>query len=307
MIIQSRNLRKTFKNVTALDNLELAIQPDEIFGLLGPNGAGKSTFMNLLSGYHTPDSGELLLDGQAYDASNLAQKSLIGLVPQHIALYEELTPVDNLKIFGRLLGLSGKALSEKIDFLLERIELADRRKDLVKGFSGGMKRRLNIASSMLHDPKILLCDEPTVGVDPQSRNAIFDLLKGLNEEGATIIYSTHYMEEAEKLCDRIGIIDHGKILAVDTLENLLSLLPEQNEIACQRAPLQEAHIKHALVQFGELVQNKDTLTLHPKEDFKLSDFFAWVEENELSARWFRIKQPTLENLFLHLTGRGLRE
>ncbi|MCH6255566.1 ABC transporter ATP-binding protein [Puniceicoccaceae bacterium K14] len=307
MHIEISNLRKSFGSIEALNGLEFEIASGQFFGLLGPNGAGKSTFMNLLTGFHLPDSGSFQIDHKPYDPTNPRCKSRIGFVPQNIALYEEFTPVENLKMFGQLNGLSGSDLKDKIPNMLNRIGLADRQKDRVKTFSGGMKRRLNIASSLLHDPEILLCDEPTVGIDPQSRNAIFDLLQELNDSGTTVIYSTHYMEEAEKLCDRIAIIDHGKILAVGTIDELMSKIPTQNHISCKQSKLSQKITLSTLEQFGVIQETDSNLEIHTHENFKLSEFFAWLEENNLSPRLFRIQQSTLEDLFLQLTGRALRE
>lgn len=307
MLIEISNLRKAFGSTTALDGLDLTIQPGEFFGLLGPNGAGKSTFMNLFTGYHKADSGELRIDQKPYDPQNPSHKSCIGFVPQNIALYDELTAAENLRLFGELSGVPMKTLKAKVYDVLERIELADRAKERIKGFSGGMKRRLNIASSLMHDPEILLCDEPTVGIDPQSRNAIFELLQELNRSGTTIIYSTHYMEEAEKLCDQIGIIDHGKILANGTLDQLLEQAPTQNKIFYNRESLDGRISAKDIAHFGTITEGKDQNEIETNPAFSLSQFYAWIEENELPARWFRIQQPTLENLFLQLTGRDLRE
>jgi ABC-2 type transport system ATP-binding protein len=222
--------------LTALDGVTLDIAPGEFFGLLGPNGAGKSTFMSLISGLRPLDAGTLTVDGDGVSAGSARARQALGLVPQHIALYSDLSAERNLRIFGELYGLRGQRLSERVDVLLEAVQLADRRKDLVKEFSGGMQRRLNLAAALLHEPRLLLCDEPTVGVDPQSRNAIFDFLKELNRGGLTVIYSTHYMEEATRLCSRIGIIDHGKILASGTIDELLAKLPFEEEIRYPSTP-----------------------------------------------------------------------
>jgi len=227
---------KRFGALTALDGVTLDIAPGEFFGLLGPNGAGKSTFMSLISGLRPLDAGTLTVDGDGVSAGSARARQALGLVPQHIALYSDLSAERNLRIFGELYGLRGQRLSERVDVLLEAVQLADRRKDLVKEFSGGMQRRLNLAAALLHEPRLLLCDEPTVGVDPQSRNAIFDFLKELNRGGLTVIYSTHYMEEATRLCSRIGIIDHGKILASGTIDELLAKLPFEEEIRYPSTP-----------------------------------------------------------------------
>src|SRR5258708_2039637 len=224
------HITKRYGSLTALDEVSLNIEPGEFFGLLGPNGAGKSTLMSLVAGLRAPDAGTLTLDGIALNTADSAGRLALGLVPQHIARYLELSAEQNLRIFGRLYGLRGAELRARVDEALAAVQLVDRRKDQVKTFSGGMQRRLNLAAALLHRPKLLLCDEPTVGVDPQSRNAIFEYLERLNREGLTIIYSTHYMEEATRLCSRIGVIDHGKILTLGTLDELLTQLPFEEEI-----------------------------------------------------------------------------
>ncbi|MDQ8204188.1 ABC transporter ATP-binding protein [Pelagicoccus sp. SDUM812003] len=299
-------LSKSFGPIKALDQLDLAIEDGSFFGLLGPNGAGKSTFMSLVSGFQKPDSGTLQLFGVALDAENLQQKKTIGFAPQHIALYPEFTAEKNLSFFGKLYGLSGKDLAHRIDSVLDIAQLADRRRSRVKDFSGGMKRRLNIACALLHQPRILLCDEPTVGVDPQSRNAIFDTLRAMKEQGMTVVYSTHYMEEAERLCDTIAIIDQGRILRRGTLEELLSDLPHDTLISLRRGTLAEPQLA-ALSQFGTVRESGHHYQLQPGETFKLSRFFGWAEEQDIPAQTFQIQRPSLEDLFLHLTGRDLRE
>ncbi|MES1194360.1 MAG: ABC transporter ATP-binding protein, partial [Opitutus sp.] len=201
------HITKRYGSLTALDDVSLNIAPGEFFGLLGPNGAGKSTLMSLIASLRAPDAGRITLDGVALSTADAAGRLTLGLVPQHIALYLELSPEQNLRIFGQLYGLRGADLRARIDEALDAVQLNDRRRDQVKTFSGGMQRRLNLAAALLHRPKLLLCDEPTVGVDPQSRNAIFEYLERLNRDRSKINYSTHYMEEATRLCSRIGIID----------------------------------------------------------------------------------------------------
>jgi ABC-2 type transport system ATP-binding protein len=297
---------KRFGSITALDGVSLDIAPGEFFGLLGPNGAGKSTFMSLVAGLRPLDAGTLTVDGAGVAAGSAKARQALGLVPQHIALYADLSAESNLRIFGQLYGLKGSALKERVDHSLEAVQLADRRKDLVKAFSGGMQRRLNLAAALLHKPSLLLCDEPTVGVDPQSRNAIFDYLQELNREGLTIIYSTHYMEEATRLCSRIGIIDHGKILALGTIEELLDRLPFEEEIRFPCAN-ETAALARELAKKGELATIDGVHRFRPKPGYPLSSFFTLTEEQALAPRLFTSQRPTLEALFLHLTGRVLRE
>ena len=219
-MLEAVNLRKSFGTLVAVDNVSLRIEKGETVGLLGPNGAGKTTTVSMLCGLAAPDRGQVNIDGRPLGGDTNPVKRRIGLVPQDLALYEELTARDNLKFFGALYGLAGAELDAALASALELVGLADRARDRVKVFSGGMKRRLNLAAGLLHNPDILLLDEPTVGVDPQSRNAIFDNLEQLKSRGKALLYTTHYMEEAQRLADRIVIIDHGKVIASDTVAGL---------------------------------------------------------------------------------------
>jgi ABC-2 type transport system ATP-binding protein len=305
-MIQIKNVTKKFPTVTALDNISLTIREKEFFGLLGPNGAGKTTLMNLLVGYLNLDDGEILIAGEKVTQDGLQTRKNIGLVPQSLALYDDISAEANLEIFGSFFHIEKKLLKERIKEMLESVQLYDRRKDKVKTFSGGMKRRLNLISSLLHDPPLLLCDEPTVGVDPQSRNAIFDYLQMLNQQGKTIVYTTHYMEEAERLCNRIAIIDSGKIIAEGTLDQLLEKLTYEESISILRNPVTTEKID-VFKQFGTLIDENDHYELKPKDGFQLSAFFASIEQNGISYKLVEMRKPTLEALFLHLTGRRLRD
>jgi ABC-2 type transport system ATP-binding protein len=305
-MIQIRNVTKKFPTVTALDNISLTIQEKEFFGLLGPNGAGKTTLMSLLVGYLNLDDGEILIAGEKVTQDGLQTRKNIGLVPQSLALYDDISAEANLEIFGSFFHIEKKLLNERIKEMLESVELYERRKDKVKTFSGGMKRRLNLISSLLHDPPLLLCDEPTVGVDPQSRNAIFDYLQMLNQQGKTVVYTTHYMEEAERLCNRIAIIDSGKIIAEGTLDQLLEKLTYEESISILRNPVTMQKID-VFKQFGTLIDENDHYELKPKEGFQLSAFFSSIEQNGISYKLVEMHKPTLEALFLHLTGRRLRD
>ena len=300
------NLTKRFGSITALDRVSLALEPGEIFGLLGPNGAGKTTLMSLVAGLRPADEGEILFQGEPMLPQRIEQRARLGFVPQALALYEELSGEENLRLFGRLYGLSGAILRERVEEGLHLVRLHERRRDQVKTYSGGMQRRLNIIAAVLHRPQLLLCDEPTVGVDPQSRNAIFELVEKLNAEGTTIVYSTHYMEEATRLCSRIGIIDHGKLLALGTLDELLEQLPFAEQIRMARRPEVTAQLGE-LRKFGEIAETDEAFVLTVKEGLRLSEFFATVERLGLSYRSFTVTRPTLENVFLHLTGKTLRD
>ena len=300
------HITKRFGAITALDQVSLHIAPGEFFGLLGPNGAGKSTLMALVAGLKAPDAGGITLEGKPVTAADPSTRVSLGLVPQSIALYEDLSAEQNLRIFGELYGLRGADLRHRIDEALTAVQLADRRRDQVKTFSGGMQRRLNLVAALLHRPKLLLCDEPTVGIDPQSRNAIFDFLEARVRAGLTVIYSTHYMEEATRLCSRIGIIDHGKIHALGTLDELLALRPFQDEISFPATPV-TAKLAAQLVAHGKISSGGDLYRFQPAPGFKTSAFYALAEALQLSSRLFVSERPTLEGVFLHLTGRCLRE
>jgi ABC-2 type transport system ATP-binding protein len=234
-VLQVRHLKKTFGHVVAVDDVSFTLERGQLLGLLGPNGAGKTTTVSMIAGLVTPDAGDVLIDGSALAGDADPKKRKIGLVPQELALYDELSARNNLRFFGALYSLAGRPLDAAIEGALHLVGLADRERDLVKTFSGGMKRRLNLAAGILHDPDILLLDEPTVGVDPQSRNAIFDNLEELKRRGKALLYTTHYMEEAERLADRIVVVDRGTVIADDTVSALQAGLPT---VAGQRPNLE---------------------------------------------------------------------
>ena len=305
-MVSIQKITKKFSTVVALDNISLDIQRQEFFGLLGPNGAGKTTLMNLIVGYLNADGGTITIDGDAVSQDTLEIRKNIGFVPQSLAVYDEMNAQENLEMFGKLFGVPENILKQRIVDQLHAVELYERRKEKVKNFSGGMKRRLNIIASMLHDPKVLLCDEPTVGVDPQSRNAIFDFLTGLNKQGKTVIYTTHYMEEAERMCSRIAIIDHGKIIALGTTDELLEKLPYEETIMITRNEITAKH-RELFQEFGTLEDIDDHFELKPTNEFTLSKFFARIEEKKIKYQWVELHRPTLEALFLQLTGRRLRD
>ena len=300
------SLTKRYGNLTALDGVSLDIAPGEFFGLLGPNGAGKSTLMSLVAGLKSPDAGAISLAGQSATAANSASRHQLGFVPQTIALYEDLTAEENLQVFGQLFGLDRATLKARIDEGLHAVGLNDRRRDRVKTFSGGMQRRLNLVAALLHRPKLLLCDEPTVGVDPQSRNAIFEFLEARNAEGLTIIYSTHYMEEATRLCSRIAIIDHGKILADGSLAELLGHLPSGEQLSLPITDATTAALP-ALTAHGAVATADDCHTLTLAPGTKLSAVFATTEKYGIPASACRLTRAGLEDVFLHLTGKAFRE
>lgn len=305
-MLKLTGVTKQFGTLQAVAGVDLHIRRGEFFGLLGPNGAGKSTLMSILCGYLAADGGTVEFDGKPTDTRDAGWRRRIGLVPQHLALWEDLTAEANLSIFGSLLGLGGKPLRAKVDALLEAVRLADRRKDVVKTFSGGMKRRLNLAAALLHDPALLLCDEPTVGVDPQSRNAIFEHLEQLHRSGLTVIYTTHYMEEASRLCERVAIIDGGRIAALGTEDELLEKLPFSEQVRIARISGVDTHID-SLRTFGEVIAGEDAVTVRVREGMPLSRVFAAIEAAGIDTRHVSVNRPDLETVFLHLTGKSLRE
>ncbi|WP_221029481.1 ABC transporter ATP-binding protein [Actomonas aquatica] len=302
------SLTKHYGKLTALDGVSLDIGPGEFFGLLGPNGAGKSTLMSLIAGLKPADAGTITLAGQPAGFGPAAARTRrdLGLVPQTIALYDDLTAEENLRVFGELFALDRATLQERIDEGLAAVGLADRRKHRVKTFSGGMQRRLNLVAALLHRPKLLLCDEPTVGVDPQSRNAIFEFLEKRAAEGLTIIYSTHYMEEATRLCSRIAIIDHGKILADGSLNDLLGHLPSSEQLGLPLSAAATAALP-ALAAHGTVTTTDDghQIALHPGTP--LSTVFALTEKYGVPSSACTLSRPGLEDVFLHLTGKAFRE
>jgi ABC-2 type transport system ATP-binding protein len=276
------NVRRCFGSIVAVDGLSLDIRRGEIFGLLGPNGAGKSTTVHLGVGLLRPDTGTVTIEGLGSPA-NPEVRARIGVAPQALSLYETLSAEENLAFLGRVYGLHGKALIERIDWALDFVGLTDRRRGPVRGFSGGMKRRLNLAGAIIHDPELVLLDEPTVGVDPQSRNAIFEKILELRRLGRTIVYTTHYMEEAERLCDRVGIMDRGKMLALDTVPALLAKLGGRPVLIVES-------------NGGE-------------ERIETDDPLAELNRRFQSGKMdrFRLERANLEHVFLHLTGKTLRD
>ncbi len=305
-MINLNNVTISFKTIKALNDVSLAIKEGEFFGLLGPNGAGKTTLMNILIGYLSADSGSVYINGEEVSDNELKFRSELGFVPQSVALYGDLSAEENLKFFGSFYNMDSSILKKNISEYLNAVGLYERRKDTVKNFSGGMKRRLNLITALLHRPKVLLCDEPTVGVDPQSRNAIFDFLEKLNKEGLTIVYTTHYMEEAERLCNRVAVIDNGNIIALGTTDELLKLLPVKGHIYVSKNNLPDS-FKEEFKRFGRIASNSDKYEIKLNEGTKLSEFIKALEESRIGIENLTLQKPTLEELFLHLTGRRLRD
>jgi ABC-2 type transport system ATP-binding protein len=275
-------VRKAYGSTVAVDDLSLSVRRGEILGLLGPNGAGKSTTVNLAVGLLPPDTGRVVIDGGGNPQSP-SVRARLGVAPQALALYELLSGVENLRFFGEMYGLSGAALRHRVAWSLEFVGLTERSRDRVSDYSGGMKRRLNLASALVHDPELVLLDEPTVGVDPQSRHQIFENILDLKRQGCTLIYTTHYMEEAARLCDRVAILDKGRLLALGTVDELLSRYGARPTLVAQTD------------QGEHRVETDDPL----------------AELNRLAAvgtvAAFQLERPTLEQVFLQLTGRSLRD
>jgi ABC-2 type transport system ATP-binding protein len=303
--VSGHALTKSYGENRALDGVSFSVESGEIYGLLGPNGAGKSTLMGILSGFLRQDSGELSFDGEAAESDARVARQSIGLVPQDLAIYPTLTALENLSIFGNFYKLPKARIASQSERLLKAVDLYERRKEPVKNFSGGMKRRLNLIAALLHEPRLLLCDEPTTGVDPQSRNAIFEFLEAQNRQGLTILYTTHYMEEAERLCDRIAIIDRGKIRACGTQAELIALTGQQYEL--RFAPQDAGAVKGLLEGKGRWEDRSEYAAFIPGSQARLSELFKLLEEADIAEGRVRIQQPSLEQVFLTLTGRELRD
>ena len=309
-MLEVNNLTKSYGKLVALSGVTFRADSGQTIGLLGPNGAGKTTTVSIIAGLLNPDSGEVLIEGKQVKSDTDPVKLKIGLVPQDMALYDQLTARDNLTFFAALYSISGTRAKQAIDSALNLVGLSDRASDKVKTFSGGMKRRLNLAAALLHDPQILLLDEPTVGVDPQSRNAIFDNLEALKKLGKTLIYTTHYMEEAERLCDRIVIIDHGKVIADDTLQGLHKLLPITNVIAVDLDAADGFKPEQMLtlpeVKSATLTQGTLRIGVHDLSR-GAPIVLRWLSDNGHPYHHVASEQPDLETVFLTLTGRSLRD
>ena len=309
-MIEIQGVRKNYDKRQALDSVNLDIPRGSCFGLVGPNGAGKSTLMKILVGVVEDYEGDVLVQGAPFKQNVTAIKRRIGYVPQDICLEETLTARDNLLFFGRLYGLKGSKLQERIQQVLALIGLADREKSLVRTFSGGMKRRLNIGCALLHDPDIIVLDEPTVGVDPQSRWAIFELIHDLKRQDKTILYSSHYMEEVEQLCNRVYIMDHGKVIASGTKSELLSILSSEDTIQVQLNKKSDVLLTE-IKSFNHVYQVDETdeglRIISRKGSNILSDLVHAAEKAGIQIVNYQVEIPSLEDVFLHLTGKTLRD
>ncbi len=308
-MIRISHLNKSFGEVKALRGISFHVEAGEIYGLLGPNGAGKTTTIGVLCGLVIPDSGEAFLNGVDVIRAPVEARRHLGVVPQEVTLYKELSARDNLGFFGQLYGLRGRELKARVNGVLTRMSLADRSRAPVERFSGGMLRRLNIAAGILHRPKVLLLDEPTVGLDPQTRAAILDLIRSIAKEGTAVVYTTHYMDEAERLCDRIAIIDHGAILAEGTLAQLKQAAGEREIVALRGTFRPDA----GPPDLGSLPGVEIIKMTEEEILFSLANAERQVSSilEKIGAvgevREVAIRQPSLENLFIKLTGRELRD
>jgi ABC-2 type transport system ATP-binding protein len=332
-LVAVSGLVKKFGENTAVDGVTFDIREGEVFGLLGPNGAGKTTTISMISCLIAPTAGTVTVAGLSVATDATKVKSALGVIPQEIALYPTLTALENLRFWGRMYGLSGALLEERVAEALETAGLADRAKERVETYSGGMKRRINIAAGIMHRPRLLIMDEPTVGIDPQSRNHILETVKGLNERGMTVLYTSHYMEEVEFLCDRVGIVDHGRLIALGTIDELRRLVGDENVISVRVAELPEGVLDalravpqvDSVTSAGPAAKPADADAAEPTDAAATDDRTAVIEVlsadsgavvadvvavlGRAGARILsvEVREPNLESVFLHLTGKSLRD
>ncbi len=319
-LLSVRHLKKAYDGHVAVDDLSFDVHAGEVFGLLGPNGAGKTTTMSIISGLLKPDAGQVLFDGRPVHAEDMWYRRQLGVAPQNLAIYPDLTAAENLAFFGRLYGLRGSSLRRRMDYALELAGLTDRAHDLTGTFSGGMKRRLNFAVAVLHAPRLLILDEPTVGVDPQSRAHILSCVRRLAEEGTTVIYASHYMEEVQSICQRIAIMDHGRLLRCGTLHELLGDVTPCISIHMSQPPDEVVEELRRLPNVtvglnGQLVSGSETCVYirwkTPPTNGELAEVteqtLGLLRRHGVKVRSIRSAEPDLEELFLRLTGHGLRD
>lgn len=309
-LTEVKNLSKKYNEHLAVDNISFYVKEGEIFGLLGPNGAGKSTTISMLSCLLEPTSGEAFIDGKSIKKDPMGVKKVIGLIPQEIALYPTLSAKENLYFWGKMYGLSGSLIKKRVKEILEIVGLTDRAKDRIDTYSGGMKRRINIAAGLIHRPKVIMLDEPTVGIDPQTRINILETVINLNKLGMTIIYTSHYMEEVEMLCNRIAIMDEGKIIAMGTKNELRILVGGKDII---RMDVKNIHPK--ITESLEMIDDVDSIKIKENQIEILSDYgrrvlssvISKLNELDVKINSVKVQEPDLESVFIHLTGKSLRE
>ncbi len=308
-MLKIEHLSKTFDSIKAVDDISFEVKKGEIFGFLGPNGAGKTTAISMISGLLKPDSGKITIDSMDLESNLRSIKKIMGVVPQDMAFYEELTASENLLFWGRLQGVKRKILEERIQIYLQATGLLGRENDPLKKYSGGMKRRINLIIGLIHQPKLLLLDEPTIGIDVQTRLNIFNLIKEASSQGTTILYTTHNLQEAEELCHRIAIMDQGKILAIGTLEELIQIVGEKDIIIISgKFSVDQGRNITSLFKDATVLSLKEgkiilSLEASKKIPMLLEEFF----KQGIGIDDVSIKQPNLESVFLKLTGRELRE
>jgi ABC-2 type transport system ATP-binding protein len=321
-ILEANDIVKKYGDHVAVNKMNFTIQDGEVFGLLGPNGAGKSTAISMFTCLFPPTSGSVRIYGYDVVKDAAGVKKMIGVVPQDIALYPSLSARDNLRFFGEMYGLRGRDLRDRVDIVLRYVAMTERAKDAIKTYSGGMKRRINLAAGLIHSPRILFLDEPTVGVDPQSRNHIFESVERLNKErGMAILYTTHYMEEAERLCDRVAIVDRGQIIAMDTPKNLIGMLGGGLiQVGLSR---EDEHLRHEVEELSEVraalflpqveteggVDGRTVLKVEARQQVNeaLVQLIALFNQKDVQMLSLETLEPNLETVFLHLTGKSLRE
>jgi len=310
-MIRVQDLRKSFGDIRAVNGVSFSVGEGEVFGLLGPNGAGKTTTISILATLRPADSGQAFVCGHDVFREPEAVRRRIGVVPQELAIYEELTAEQNLDVFGRLYGLSGAGLKNRIAELLDLSELTEHARRPVKGFSGGMKRRLNIMIGLVHTPDVLFLDEPTVGIDAQARSKILDLIRGMNRQGLTVLYTTHYLEEAEQLCDRIAVIDHGRLAAIGDREELITQIGEQDTVRLQ---VLESLRERLVTNAGSWDGVAEADVRRGKVQIQCRDGAAvvarlqqWLDSEGQHLEQLEVIRPNLETLYLKITGRALRE
>jgi ABC-2 type transport system ATP-binding protein len=307
-VLAVNNLRKKYGRTTALDGVTFTVAAGEMFGLLGPNGAGKTTLLSILSCLLESDGGQVQIEGRELDLRDRTLRRHIGIVPQELAIYGDLTARENLQFFGALYGLPQDTLRTRVEIVLEAVGLADRAGDRAETFSGGMKRRLNLGAALVHRPTLLLLDEPTTGVDPQSRNHIFEEVRRINAAGVTIVYTSHYMEEVQALCPRVGIIDHGRLIALGPVSELLQTLPGLIRV---RLPQATGDLRRRIASLAETKTVRgdgDVLEIECRDvRAALMPLLGLFNEARVDLLGLETEEPNLERVFLHLTGRALRD
>ncbi|MBD3386015.1 ATP-binding cassette domain-containing protein [candidate division KSB1 bacterium] len=308
-VLLVEHLYKAFDSLKAVNDVSFEVKAGEIFGLLGPNGAGKTTTINMICSLLPGDSGSVSINNMPINSQNSTLRKQMGVVPQDIALYEELNAIDNLVFWGRLYGLSGPDLKNRTTALLTKVGLLERAKEPVSRYSGGMKRRLNLAIGLLHEPDLLLLDEPTVGIDPQARHQMLDLIRETAQRGTAILYTTHYMDEAEQLCDRLAIMDHGHILAMGSLSELETLVGERRilQIGGSFMTDQIDKLLPTLSEIQLINRDQTQLTLSIPFSMAIGQILAVLQEHDLQVEHLDIKNPNLDSVFLKLTGREFKD